>query len=81
MTPAKYIFSLGHFCLCDHIAVLASTDRIKLNLIRMECNHYVWLHFGLLRILFNWMLGQKGPLWLIGNHLVEIIKFTGSTLF
>ena len=62
------------------VTILVSTDRIRLNLIRMECNHSVWVHFGLLRILFSWMLGQKGPLWLFGNHLVKIIKFTGSTL-
>ena len=63
------------------MAVLVSTDRIILELIILQCNHSVWVHFGLLRILFSWMLGQKGPLWLFSNHLVEIMKFTGSTLF
>ena len=32
MTLAKYIFSFGHFCLCDQ----ASTERIGLNSITIE---------------------------------------------
>ena len=58
------------------IAVVASTVRIRLDSIIMQCNYSVWVHFCLLRILFSWMLSPKGPLWLFGNQLVEIIKFT-----
>ena len=63
------------------IDVLASTERIELNSIRMEYNNMVWVHFGHFRNFIDGMLTKKGPLWLLSNHSVETAKFTGFTLF
>ena len=71
MTLAKYIFSFGHFCLCDQ----ASTERIGLNSITIE---YI---LASSEILLMGCWPKKGPLLLFGLHLVEITKFTDSTLF
>jgi hypothetical protein len=41
MTPAKYIFSLGFYVAAIGFAVLASTERIRLNSIRIKHCEYI----------------------------------------